>query len=92
MIKALILAMVIVTSTGCTPKTVYVPTFIEASCPRIELVDPVPQIAVSIAPDGSVKPEYTNGLLEGATHLRRNEEYYRKTIKRYNKEFVDKVK
>ena len=70
---------------GCT--VVKEPIFIETKCPRIEVLQSVPEIDGNIT-NGCVCNEQLTELLQGTSQLRRSETYYIQQIGIYNKKFT----
>ena len=84
-----ILLIVAFTFNSCSWCEVEVPHYIEATCPRIETLEIVPRIEVTVGPDGNISERSIPSLIKGARRLRRSESYYYDQVTRYNIEFVD---
>jgi len=90
MLKKLLLSFTlfsVLVFSGCT-KIVKEYVYIEATCPQIKVLKPVPRIDGRIGPDYSVEGEQLTKLLQGASQLRKTETYYIQEITKYNKEFT----
>ncbi len=83
----MILMSVFIFNTGCT-RYIEVPKFIEATCPKIEILKPVDKIDVTISADGAIRDKSMYNLIRGAKMLRKSESFYIKQITNYNSKFT----
>jgi len=71
--------------TGCTTKE-YV--FLDNKCPKIEVLAPVGNISGRVDDDGSIRGQQLMDLLNGASQLRKSENYYIEEVTKYNEIFA----
>jgi len=90
--KRLLLSMILILSfifsTGCT-KYIKYPVFIEASCPKLEILKPVDRIDINVSSDGAIRDESMHNLIIGAKMLRKTEVFYIDQLTDYNSKFVE---
>ena len=90
MLKTLLRTILILSFTfslaACT-RTVTVPVYVEAQCPKIEVLKKVDKLEVEMDHEGRITAKSTYDLIRGAGQLRRSESYYIEQITKYNKEF-----
>ena len=89
MISIILLVSVFIFNTGCT-RIVEVPVYVEATCPKLEVLETVPRIDVNVSKDGALRDVSMHNLIRGAKMLRRSETFYKDQLTKYNDEFVDK--
>ena len=88
-----IISMLLIASfifSGCsTVVTEYV--YVEGTCPRIEVLEPVGKIKVIVGPNGEITKESAGNLVNGARQLRKSEAYYIEQVTNYNEKFVKPI-
>jgi len=62
--------------------------FVEAQCPRIEVLPTVAKVEGNIT-NGMIGGEQLDALLKGTSALRASETYYRKQLEVYNSKFTN---
>ena len=72
---------------------VEVPVYMEATCPKIEVLKIVAPVEITVDSNGSISKKSIPGMLKGLKQLRKSETYYYEQVTKYNKEFttVDKL-
>ena len=83
----MILILSFIFSSGCT-RYIEVPYYVEASCPKIEVLKIVDPIEITTDNNGSISYLSIPALLNGAKKLRKSETYYYKQIVNYNEKFL----
>jgi hypothetical protein len=64
------------------------PEPVPCRCPKIALLRSVPEVTVTVRPDGTLGANDTAIAVETCRQLRASERYYRGAIRKYNKRFA----